>query len=581
MSSRAVHALIPSALLALAVVAACKSDAGTGPGVVPIVPIVAALKVGDLLSVNVNGNEPCSNGIFHPSRVVAIGTRSVILADTLNPTGGFSTADYERFAARFDTLVYPLDVANFGEPTDIDKNGRIIIVFTRAVNELTPPRSSQFVGGFAFSRDLFPKVGTDRAQACATSNQGEYFYSLAPDPTGAINANVRTRGFVDSVTTAVLVHELKHIINASRRLYVNNAVAFEVKWLDEGLAHIAEELLFYRESGLAPRSNLDITAIRASTARRLAFNSDMAGNAGRYRLFLQAPSQSSPYKTDDSLSTRGAAWSLLRYSADRLNATDGFGAGQAQTVAGSGDLTLSPGATAGEYSLTLTNTAAVSNVVTSFTLRGIGLVQPSAIALPVNGPTLARAALQDNAGALRLDRDWELRLRDRERRELTPRMGAARAWFAAQGLRAPAASLNRSASLDASDVSDAAVWMRLVNSRDTGFVNLQAVLGNNLSAYVRDWNVSHAVDDIAQPGTNFQQRSWNWRSIYAALGAGGNAYPLLVSTLSNDSTASGSVVSGGAAYYRIAVPANGTATLTLGASGTVNVNLQLVAVRTK
>jgi hypothetical protein len=278
--------------------------------------------VGDLVTLNVNGNDACSNPIYHATRVVAVGTHAVILSDTLNPSGGFTSADFARYAARFDTLVFPLDSANFGPPTDIDANGHVGLIFTRTVNELTPRNASSFVGGFTFSRDLFPVVATSRAEACPASNEGEYFYLLAPDPTGVVNGNVRTTGFVDSNTTATIAHEFQHLINAGRRIYVNNANDFEDTWLDEGLAHSAEELLFYREAGLAPRSNLDTPAIRASTRIRTAFNLDMLGNAGRYRSYLTAPSTSSPYAADDSLSTRGATWSLLRYLADRSSIGD-------------------------------------------------------------------------------------------------------------------------------------------------------------------------------------------------------------------------------------------------------------------
>jgi hypothetical protein len=127
---------------------------------------------------------------------------------------------------------------------------------------------------------------------------------------------------VDSNTTAVIAHEFQHLINAGRRIYVNNANDFEETWLDEGLAHIAEELLFYREAGLGPQGNLDTPKIRASERIRTAFNLDMTGNAGRYRSYLLAPSTSSPFAANDSLSTRGAAWSLLRYLADRSTGGD-------------------------------------------------------------------------------------------------------------------------------------------------------------------------------------------------------------------------------------------------------------------
>jgi len=278
----------------------------------------AAPQVGDIFNVNVEVDSACSNIQMRGARVVAIGTQSIILADTANPSGGFTAADYQRFAARFDTLVYPLDVNNFGTPTDIDSNGKIILLFTRAVNELTPAASSSYVGGFFYGRDLFPTTDSQTAQGCAGSNVAEMFYLLAPDPTGQINGNVRRTGFVDSVTTSVIAHEFQHLINASRRLYITpNVEGFEEGWLDEGLAHIAEELLFYRESNLVPRSNITATTLTASTQARNAFNEDMGSNTGRYRSYLLKPSENSPFRGDDSLETRGATWSLLRYLADR------------------------------------------------------------------------------------------------------------------------------------------------------------------------------------------------------------------------------------------------------------------------
>ena len=279
---------------------------------------VAAPAVGDLLTLNV-GMGACSPVENRGGRIVAIGSQSIIVSDTLNPAGGFSTADFQRFAARFDTLVYPLDIANFGTPADIDQNKKIVILFTTAVNALTPANSPSYVGGFFFDRDLFPVGNTPEfGQGCAGSNFSEMFYLLAPDPTGAINGNKRPTAFVDSVTTSVLAHEFQHLINASRRLYVTQGVEeFEETWLNEGLSHVAEELLFFHEAGLTSRTNIDSIKVRSTNTIRIAFNTDMAANAGRYRDFLVAPSENSPFRDDDSLETRGAAWNLLRYLADR------------------------------------------------------------------------------------------------------------------------------------------------------------------------------------------------------------------------------------------------------------------------
>ncbi|CAN5903034.1 hypothetical protein BH11GEM1_BH11GEM1_18250 [soil metagenome] len=298
-----------------------RSLSGTGSNAsVRASGLPATVAVGDLVTLNVSAKS-CTEPTNHALRVAALGTKSIVLADTLNPAGGFVTADYQRVAARFDTLVYPLDVGAFGAPSDIDGNGRVAIIFTRTVNELTIANANSFVGGFFNPRDLFPRVAKDTLENCAGSNEGEMFYLLAPDPTGVVNGNIRRTGFVDSLTTSVVAHEFQHLINASRRFYINTAATeFEATWLNEGLSHIAEELLYYRESGLTPRQNLGDAAVRPTVP---IFSNDAASNFSRLGTYLTAPGANSPYASDDELATRGATWSFLRYAADQLASTDG------------------------------------------------------------------------------------------------------------------------------------------------------------------------------------------------------------------------------------------------------------------
>ncbi|MEO5816422.1 MAG: Ig-like domain-containing protein [Gemmatimonadaceae bacterium] len=295
----------------------------SGNGTVSYSAIPASAKVGDIITLNVSSGI-CSGAVNHGLRVEAIGTKSIILGDTLNPTGGFANSDYQRIAARFDTLVYPLDVDAFGTPSDLDNNGRVAILFTRSVNEMVDSTSGYFVGGFFNPRDLFPKVGATPSDNCAGSNEGEMFYMLVPAPNG-INGVKHTIGFVDSLTTGIVAHEFQHLINGSRRFYINTAATdFEEPWLNEGLSHIAEELLYYRESGLTPRLNLTDQKIRLDN--RLIYplwKNDASSNFARLIQYLRNPGGNSPYADDDELATRGATWQFLRYLADRLGPADG------------------------------------------------------------------------------------------------------------------------------------------------------------------------------------------------------------------------------------------------------------------
>ncbi len=272
--------------------------------------------VGSILTLNSQALQGCSNITSVKGVVKAVGTRSIVVADPDNPTGGYSDADYLSVAATFDTLVYPLDVSNFGNPTDIGGNGRVILFFTSAVNKLTPPNAGYVIGGFFFARDLYPKTARNGLAGCAGSNEAEMFYLLVPDPNGMINGNRRTTTDVTRLNLTTLTHEFQHLINASRRLYITvGATPNEETWLDEGLSHVAEELLYYRISGYTSRQNLDLTAVGGTTAQSTNFTSYMIQNFGRLYERLRNPEVTSPYATNDSLSTRGATWSFLRYAA--------------------------------------------------------------------------------------------------------------------------------------------------------------------------------------------------------------------------------------------------------------------------
>lgn len=306
--------LFPALLFALGVAACDKNPTGGRED----------LSVGDVLTINVNADSVCTAPINRQARVVALSEHSAVLADVSNPANGFTDAEYQQFADEFERITWPVVTQNFGTPGDVDFNGRILILFTSAVNELTPRNSDFIVGGFFYARDLFPRKETAQAQGCESSNVRELFYLLAPDPGGSINGNVRSKNYVQSSTFSTLSHEFEHLVNASRRLYVNDAEDFEETWLDEGLAHIAEELSFYAAApGLEPRQNIALTSAFFSDGARLAaLTRYQVANFGRLNEYYRAPSANSPIQPDDDLATRGAAWQFLRYAADQRGGSE-------------------------------------------------------------------------------------------------------------------------------------------------------------------------------------------------------------------------------------------------------------------
>jgi hypothetical protein len=279
--------------------------------------------IGDLMYLNVA--QGCSGTLdTRVAQVRSVGQHVIIVSDTTNPAGGFTAAQYDSIALEFDSLAYAVDTVNFGGPTDLDDNQRVVAFYTRAVNELSPPASSSVVTGYFTARDLFSSA----PGSCTLSNEGEMFYMLVPDPTGAVNSNVRTVSFVRGSTVGTMAHELQHLINASRRVYLNGTWSgvLEEVWLNEGLSHIAEELVFYRASvGLAPRGNIVVSQLTTgpNASRRVAaFNTYANPNFGRWRSWLQRPDTTGPIKNVDALASRGATWSFLRYSSDRLNGVE-------------------------------------------------------------------------------------------------------------------------------------------------------------------------------------------------------------------------------------------------------------------
>ncbi len=276
------------------------------------------IKVGDAITLNANASQACTSPNNRVSRVAAIGEKSIVVADNENPAGGYTDAEYESIAATFDTLIYPMDTTAFGAPTNVGGVNKIILFYTRAVNALTPSNSNFTIGGFFFARDLYPKTARNGLAACAGSNEAEMFYLLVPDANGTINNNRRSKDAVSTLNLGTIAHEFQHLINSGRRLYVNTgAAASEETWLDEGLAHTAEELLYYRIAGFGSRANLGLSQVQSQST---LFSNYAAQNFSRFYSFLINPEVNSPYAPNDSLSTRGAIWNFLRFAAGRQGA---------------------------------------------------------------------------------------------------------------------------------------------------------------------------------------------------------------------------------------------------------------------
>ena len=261
-----------------------------------------------------------SSGFVTTTGVVKyVSQHAIVVSDVNSPAGGFVDADFQAIGDEFDQLIYPTDVSYFGTPTDLDNNGHIFIYYTPAVNKLTPAGqagTTGYVGGFFFAGDLYPPT----TAGCLSSNQGEIFYLLAPDPRGT-NGNSFSTAFVRQVTRGTVAHEFQHMINSGNR-YISPVVEnFETTWLDEGLAHFAEDAVGRVKAGFADTYAVGYADINGlDTTITQAF---FLQNFARTKYYVERPDTTgaivSHTKAAANLASRGAEWALVRYAADWFN----------------------------------------------------------------------------------------------------------------------------------------------------------------------------------------------------------------------------------------------------------------------
>lgn len=192
-----------------------------------------------------------------------VGDRAVLFVDEDAPSGGYTQADLQLFSERFDDFIHPTVTSTFGAESDLDENERVVILFSPAVNALTPRGATGFVGGFFFGIDLFPET--------EGSNSGEIFYTLVPDPDGTFS-DPRSKEAILELTPGIAAHEFQHMVHFNQRVLLLGAEANEALWLSEGLAQYAEELVAreYADAGDPESEELFRDGARERSRRYLA-----------------------------------------------------------------------------------------------------------------------------------------------------------------------------------------------------------------------------------------------------------------------------------------------------------------------
>ncbi|MBC7894965.1 MAG: Ig-like domain-containing protein [Cytophagaceae bacterium] len=253
-------------------------------------------------------------------RVAYVGPKLIIMEDSTNELFGTMDAEYQAVGTDFDNNMYAV-LSSFGDPLALDdltdNNGRVIALFTRRVNEYQLNNGGSLLG-FVTSCDFFAQEDPDPENVCVPSNEGEYFYAIAPNPNGL-------RGKYDLATwkrytRGTMIHEMKHVVMFVQRIFLD-AVQSEETWLEEATAQMATELWARKIYGNYPtKSDIKWTdGPRCDYASASATCSDPVEAILHPFQFLYTHYSANETKSiinNSDLVIYGSSWSFARWATD-------------------------------------------------------------------------------------------------------------------------------------------------------------------------------------------------------------------------------------------------------------------------
>ena len=191
------------------------------------------VEAGDTLTLYADRSGTCSDSGQIQAVVRLVANNTVWLDDLENPGGTFSDSELADLDAFFMAMVKGVHDDYFGALSDVDGNGRLLVLMTKEVN------LAEDVNGWVRFADLYS------SEQCATSNQAEIFYGLVPDPDGSFGDAVTKQNLLDYYPS-LLAHEVTHLIQANSWRFGQARYA---SWELEGGATLAEQLVAYRLFG--------------------------------------------------------------------------------------------------------------------------------------------------------------------------------------------------------------------------------------------------------------------------------------------------------------------------------------------
>ncbi|MDP6777117.1 MAG: choice-of-anchor D domain-containing protein, partial [Candidatus Latescibacteria bacterium] len=152
------------------------------------------------------------------AQLVASSTRALgyLDSDLAASEDNITSDDIISMIERFSDRSYPIVNDAFGEPSDVDANGKVIFLFTHLVDNVGG------VAGFYSSRSLFEeRVG-------GNGNEADMMFI---SPTRSLDSY-----------ESLLAHEYQHLVSFNQHVLVKDGDAEEA-WLNEALSHYTEDLV--------------------------------------------------------------------------------------------------------------------------------------------------------------------------------------------------------------------------------------------------------------------------------------------------------------------------------------------------
>lgn len=201
--------------------------------------------------------------------LLLVGQRCNIYFDDAS-TVRLSAAQLQQTATAWDDSIYPNITSVFGQPSDVDGNGKVNLLFSPRLGKGS---GGSYIGGYFDSTDLYSSAQRQYSNECEIL----YINTLLITQN---QANIRA-------AFDVMPHELQHLINYQHR--------FSNDWIsiDEGMSGLAESLAGYglKDGLLGYQLLIKIREFQLAPQKYPAMTNDYSnfvlGNYGAAYLFIQ------------------------------------------------------------------------------------------------------------------------------------------------------------------------------------------------------------------------------------------------------------------------------------------------------